>query len=87
MNEKIAFLCRPQGISGAPPEKRPRFDVSYSAADLGDDYVRVGLAGRCCKQSPLISFVIWGITERSSPDIAAALLVEHVPVHFTCREV
>ena len=63
------------------------FDVTYSAADFCDDYVRVGLIADAVHK---IFYFVCNVRDdlhRRAEIFAAALLVEHVPVDLAGSEV
>ena len=68
-------------------EERLGFNVTYSAADLSDDHVGIGfLADTVYDILYFICYMGYDLNSRAEI-LAAALLVEHVPIHLAGGEV
>ena len=68
-------------------DERLRFDVADRAADLGDHHVRVGLLSHAVDELLDLARDVGDHLHRRAEVFAAALLLQHVPVHLAGRQV
>ena len=67
--------------------KRLALDVADGAADLGDDYVRVGLFADAVDEALDLIRDMRDHLHRLAEILAVTLLIEHIGVDLACREV